>query len=100
MNAFWKKTAIPGYTTSFSVNIKNTFIILYNVLHSDGSMSMSCLFGVHNKHMLDLLGTTKPPNRIHMEAMREPNASMKPMKSHTRAPAISDTKSWEGFICV
>lgn len=34
-----------------------------------------------------LPGTTKPPKRIHMEAMREPKASMKPMNSHTLAPA-------------
>lgn len=35
-------------------------------------------------------GTTNPPNRIHMEAMSEPNASMKPTKSQTRAPARRD----------
>lgn len=41
---------------------------------------------------IDLPGTTNPPNRIHMEAMREPNASMKPMKSQTRAPANRDNE--------
>ena len=35
----------------------------------------------------DLRCTTKSPKRIHMEAMREPKASMKPMKSQMRAPA-------------
>lgn len=90
MNAFWKKTAIPGYTTGFSVNRKNTFIILYNVLHSDGSMSMSYLFGVHNnKHMLsghagltghyeaseqDPHGSNKRSKRQH-EANEEPHTS-------------------------
>lgn len=34
-----------------------------------------------------LLWVTYAPKRIHMEAMSDPNISMKPMKSQTRAPA-------------
>lgn len=48
---------------------------------------------------VDLPGTTNPPNRIHMEAMREPNASMKPMKSQTRAPASRDNEG-QGDVSV
>lgn len=48
---------------------------------------------------VDLPGTTNPPKRIHMEAMREPNASMKPMKSQTRAPANRD-KGGQGDMSV
>lgn len=46
----------------------------------------------------NLRGTTNPPKRIHMEAMREPKASMNPMKSHTRAPADRDKRVGQKMI--
>jgi len=35
----------------------------------------------------NLLCVTYAPKRIHIEAISEPNISIKPMKSQTRAPA-------------
>lgn len=113
MKAFWKKTAIPGYTAAFAVHrndkikimmVKSHSVILYCLLERNGS-SISMTFNILHYSAVLLKqtkravqfkrdkthepGTTKPPKRIHMEAMREPKASMKPMKSHTLAPEIT-----------
>jgi len=103
MKAFWKKTAMPGYTTGFSARDNRCTAqevrIIYNlterhIIDEENCSRLGCTTLCHTLKLIrqirkqrDSRGTTNPPNRIHMEAMREPKASMKPMKSHTRAPA-------------
>lgn len=70
---------------SFITTCARKFI---NIAHCERlSLEKLKMTQIRTKLSSYLLGTTKPPKRIHMEAMRDPKDSMKPMKSHTREPA-------------